>query len=205
MRKLVYKTESKEISYILQKDPKLKPLFQHHKEIVVNLSDNYFLSLVQTIIAQQLSSKVATVIYNRLDDFFNHEITASKIDQSSEEDLRSLGLSRQKITYLKSLSISVLENIIQLDDLDHLSNQEIIDMLIKIKGIGVWSAQMFLMFSLGREDVFSVLDLGLRNALKKVYQDESLTHQQMEVISELWSPYRSIVCHYLWHAWDNVS
>ncbi|OHE27133.1 MAG: hypothetical protein A2Y43_00305 [Tenericutes bacterium GWA2_38_26] len=75
-------------------------------------------------------------------------------------------------------------------------------MLIKIKGIGVWSAQMFLMFSLGREDVFSVLDLGLRNAVKKIYNNPDLTHDEIEKISENWVPYRSIVSHFLWHAWD---
>lgn len=84
-----------------------------------------------------------------------------------------------------------------------MTDEEIINMLVRIKGIGIWSAQMFLMFSLGREDVFSVLDLGLRNAAKKIYNQPELTNEQIELMSQNWKPYRSVVSHYLWHAWDS--
>jgi len=202
MKQLRYNKSSEEIKYLLDKDASLDFLFSLKDEIVVNIDDNYFLSLAGIIIAQQLSSKVANVIFKRLENMFHQAVTAQKILDSKDEDLRSIGLSHQKIKYLRSLAECHAQKIIDLSDLNHLSNQEIIDMLIKIKGIGVWSAQMFLMFSLGREDVFSVLDLGLRNAVKKIYNNPDLTHDEIEKISENWVPYRSIVSHFLWHAWD---
>ena len=122
---------------------------------------------------------------------------------ASEEALRPLGLSFQKIKYLKSLADCIIQGKVDLSDLESKSDQEIIDMLIQIKGIGVWTAQMFLMFSLGREDVFSVLDLGLRNAVKNIYQNQELSHQEIEQLAENWAPYRSVVSHFLWHAWDS--
>ena len=85
-----------------------------------------------------------------------------------------------------------------------MSDQEIIDQLIQVKGIGVWTAQMFLMFSMGREDVFSALDLGLRNALMTLLNQQDMTIKEIETYSLKWKPYRSIVSHYLWHIWDEV-
>jgi DNA-3-methyladenine glycosylase II len=203
MKTLIYSNNSNEARYLVQKDPLLAPLFAKKESIVVNLETDYFVSLVGTITAQQLSSKVASVIFNRLKALCNHEITHDKILSFTDEEMRSIGLSYQKIKYLKSLAECEQQKIIDLNDLDHLSNEEIIDMLTKIKGIGVWSAQMFLMFSLGREDVFSALDLGLRNALKLLYNQSELTLKEIESISENWKPYRSYVSHFLWHAWDN--
>lgn len=203
MKKLTYHKDSKEVRELIEKDPKLTPLFERKNQIDVYINDDYFVSLVGTITAQQLSSKVANVIYNRLHNLCEKQITPQKITDFSEDELRSIGLSFQKIKYLKSLAEHMLLGKVEFIDIHDKTNQEVIDMLTQIKGIGVWSAQMFLMFSLGREDVFSVLDLGLRNAVKKLYQNDTLTHDQIEKMSEHWSPYRSIVSHYLWHAWDN--
>jgi DNA-3-methyladenine glycosylase II len=204
MKTLIYSKDSEQVVYLIQKDPMLKHLFEKKESIEVILEEDYFLSLVGTITAQQLSSKVASVIFNRLKALCQDHITTDKLLGLSDEQMRSIGLSYQKISYLRSLSLSEQQKIIDLNQLDHLSNEEIIVMLTKIKGIGVWSAQMFLMFSLGREDVFSVLDLGLRNGLKRLYNQSELTNNEIETISEKWSPYRSFVSHYLWHAWDNA-
>ncbi len=204
MNILTYKNDSKEVKHLIQKDPQLKDLFSNRSEITVTLEDDYFVSLAGIIIAQQLSSKVAKVIYNRFEQLLEKEMTPEKIESLSDESMRSIGLSYQKIKYLRSLAHCILNRTVDLNHLDQLTNQEIIDMLIQIKGIGVWSAEMFLMFTLGREDVFSVLDLGLRNAVKKVYNNPELTAKEIETISQKWAPYRSIVSHYLWHAWDNV-
>lgn len=203
MKKLRYTLESKEVKYLIEKNPDLHHLFHKKEEVIVNIDDDYFVSLVGTIVAQQLSGKVVQVIYSRLVNLLNHEINAQKIIEMSEEALRGVGLSFQKIRYLKSLSQCYIDKIIDFSNLDEMSNEEVIEMLIKIKGIGIWSAQMFLMFSLGREDVFSVLDLGLRNATKKVYNQPELTNEEILLISENWKPYRSVVSHYLWHAWDS--
>ena len=203
MKEIKYHRHSNEVKYLIQQDVRLEKLFKMKEEIVVNINDNYFESLAGVIVAQQLSSKVALVIYNRLSNLLNGNITPEQIINADEIELRGIGLSYQKIKYLKSLAECVLNKKVDLSDLNHLSDQDIIEMLVKIKGIGIWSAQMFLMFSLGREDVFSVLDLGLRNALKKLYELPNLSNQEIEEISLNWSPYRSIVSHFLWHAWDS--
>jgi len=203
MKEIKYHRHSSEVNYLIQKDSKLKKLFRMKEEITVSINENYFQSLVGVIVAQQLSSKVAAVIYQRLSSLMQDDISANKIINLDQIELRGIGLSYQKIKYLKSLAENVLSKKVDFSNFSHRSDTEIIEMLIKIKGIGVWSAQMFLMFSLGREDVFSVLDLGLRNAFKKLYELPSLTNQEIEEISLNWSPYRSIVSHFLWHAWDN--
>lgn len=203
MKSYVYKNKSDVIEYLVSQDPLLINLFQLKDEIRVNINERYFESLVDIMIAQQLSSKVSSVISKRIYDYYQGEITAIKVFETKDEELRKLGLSHQKITYLKSLADSVIQGVITFLDMDKKSDQEITSMLIKVKGIGIWSAQMFLIFSLGREDVFSVLDLGLRNALKRVYQNQELMMDEINNISQKWVPYRSIVSHYLWHAWDN--
>ncbi|PKK86879.1 MAG: DNA-3-methyladenine glycosylase 2 family protein [Tenericutes bacterium HGW-Tenericutes-8] len=203
MKRINYRNDSKEVQYLINKDQRLKELFAKKAEIIVTIDDDYFVSLVGTIVAQQLSSKVARTIYSRLSNLFDGNMNAEKILATRDEDLRSIGLSFQKIKYVKSLATCYLDQTIDLAHLDEMSDDQIIQMLIKIKGIGIWSAQMFLLFSLGREDVFSVLDLGLRNAVKLIYGNPDLTHQDIELLSEKWIPYRSIVSHYLWHAWDN--
>lgn len=205
MKKMTYHRDSIEIKILIEKDPKLKQLFDLKSEIVVEIDDQYFVSLVGTIIAQQLSSKVARVLLNRLNTYCQNEITPEKIQDMLPETMRSMGLSYQKQSYLKSLAQSMLNQTVRFDRIHEMDNQQVIDMLTSIKGIGVWSAEMFLMFSLGREDVFSVGDLGLRNAVKKLYEMPDLTHKEILKLSESWQPYRSIVSHYLWHAWDNVA
>lgn len=202
MEKKIYHHDADYIAYLIEKDPKLEKLFLTKKEIIVHVDDDYFNALANTIIAQQLSSKVASILTERFRNFFEQKPTPEDILKTDDEALRALGLSYQKIKYIKSLSEALLSKTVHFDDITELSDNEVIEMLIQIKGIGVWSAQMFLIFSLGREDVFSVLDLGLRNALKRIYDNPDLTPQEIEQASEKWSPYRSIVSHFLWHAWD---
>lgn len=199
---IIYKNNSKEVSYLIKKDPNLIPLFKKTDEIVVHVSKDYYKSLVQTIIAQQLSSKVANVIYQRFEKLMDHDITPKHILTKDDETLKSIGLSRPKIKYLKSLAEHVMDNAIEFERFESMSDQEIIDELIKVKGIGIWTAQMFLMFSMGREDVFSTLDLGLRNALKLLLNQPDMSEDDIEAYSLKWKPYRSIVSHYLWHIWD---
>lgn len=204
MKAIIYHNDSDITRYLIEKDPLLAPLFKVKKHIEVRLNHNYFHALLETIIAQQLSSKVAFVISKRVHVFYDNDITPEIILKTDDQVLRSLGLSFQKIKYLKSLAEHVISDRASFDRLEFLSDQEIIEILIKIKGIGIWTAQMFLMFSLGREDVFSSLDLGLRNALKIVYKNPDLTIKDIDNIAINWSPYRSVVAHFLWHLWDNT-
>lgn len=193
----IYQNNSDIIKQLLIQDPKLSDLFDEPKQITVQLQDDYFLSLFGAIISQQLSSRVSEVIYNRVLDYYSGELSPIKVFSTDTEALRECGLSYRKVEYIKSLAEKILSKEVVLEDLDVLSNQEIINMLVKIKGIGPWTAEMFLIFSLGRENVFSVLDLGLRNGLMKLYNQE-LPHETMIEISRKWEPYQTVVSHYLW-------
>jgi DNA-3-methyladenine glycosylase II len=199
---IIFKSNSKEARFLMEKDENLKELFQQKCEITVKVSKDYYKSLVQTIIAQQLSTKVADVIYKRLLDLLDHQIDPLNILNRPDDDLREIGLSRPKIKYLKSLAMHIEDKKIIFEKFDSMPDQDIIDQLIEVKGIGLWTAQMFLMFSMGRKDVFSTLDLGLRNALKKLLNRPDMTYEEIETYSQKWIPYRSLVSHYLWHFWD---
>lgn len=204
MKTITYDQNSSICQSLIQKDPLLKDLFEEVKSVNVTLNDDYFKSLAFTILSQQLSSKVANVIINRFINLYQNNLIPEDILKTDDAILRGIGLSYQKISYVKSLSDAVLKKIVDFDHIELKSDQVIKDMLIKVKGIGPWSAEMFLMFSLGREDVFSSLDLGLRNACKALYQNDSLSTQEIEDISLKWKPYRSIVSHFFWHMHDRV-
>jgi DNA-3-methyladenine glycosylase II len=204
MKRLIYRNDSDQILALIKKDYMLEALFMNKEEVIVVIQDNYFLSLVEIIIAQQLSTKVASIILNRLKALFTHGLNPADLLELSDDALRAVGLSYQKIKYLKSLSLFFLTNLNIKEEFETMDNQTIINKLIEINGIGIWSAEMFLIFSLAREDVFSVSDLGLRNAVKKLYQNQELSNDEITKISLKWAPYRSIVSHFLWHAWDNI-
>lgn len=197
---LIYKNNSKEAVYLLAKDPHLKPLLTKTEEIKIVLAKDYYQALVQTIISQQLSTRVAEVIYQRLEALMNNQISARDMIALDEQVLRDIGVSRPKIKYLKSLAEHVVTNKIKFENLDAMEDQEIIETLTSVKGIGVWTAQMFLMFSMGREDVFSTLDLGLRRALKNLLNRPDMTLEEIEMYSQKWKPYRTFVSHYLWNS-----
>lgn len=197
---LIYKNNSKEAAYLLAKDPNLKQLLAKNKEIKIILAKDYYQALVQTIISQQLSTRVAEVIYQRLETLMNEKINAKEMIALDEQVLRDIGVSRPKIKYLKSLAEHVVTNKIKFENFDTMEDQEIIETLTSVKGIGVWTAQMFLMFSMGREDVFSTLDLGLRRALKNLLNKPDMTLEEIEIYSQKWKPYRTFVSHYLWNS-----
>lgn len=165
--------------------------------------DLFFLSLVEEIVSQQLSIKVADIIFARLINLNPEEpLTPEFILQTSDETLRAVGLSYSKVKYIKDLSAKVSSGELDLGNLVNLSDQGVIDELIKVKGIGQWTAEMFLMFALGREDVFSFGDLGLKNGLKKLYQLDSPTNEELERLIEKWKPYRTYAARILWRSLD---
>lgn len=197
MRQLIYKSDGAIIRSLIQKDPQLAELFKEPREVKVNLIDASFAALAEAIVAQQLSGRVAEVIWGRVVNLLNKNIIPSEVVLAKFDDLRKCGLSARKAEYIQSLASKVISGEVHFNIIENMSNQEVIDMLVKVKGIGPWTAEMFLMFSLGREDVFSVLDLGLRNGLQKLYKRE-MTYQEMIDASLNWAPYRSVVSHYLW-------
>ena len=160
---------------------------------------DYFIDLVDSIISQQLSGKAAATIFGRFKKLFTDEIiTAEKLLKISDEAIRAAGISYSKIKYIKGIAEKIVKKEFDLESLEKLSDEEVISELIKIKGIGKWTAEMFLMFTLLREDVFSAGDLGLKNAIVKHYKLKKITNEKLLQISKKWSPHRTIASRILW-------
>jgi DNA-3-methyladenine glycosylase II len=170
----------------------------------INPVANHFLKLVRSIIGQQLSVKAASTIFSRFEKLFPKEkITPERILKMDKEKIRSCGVSYSKIEYIKDLSKKVVDKNLDLANIDTLDNKTVIEKLTMVKGIGPWSAEMFLMFSLARPDVFSTGDLGLKNAIKKLYKIDKISNEDLITISAKWSPYRTYACMILWQSLDN--
>jgi DNA-3-methyladenine glycosylase II len=168
-------------------------------------SDHYG-ALLRSIVGQQLSVLAARAIYGRLlERFDGRPPTPQQILEDEPEELRAAaGLSRAKVGYLRSLAEHVVSGELELELLDALPDEEVISELVAVKGIGLWSAQMFLMFHLDRPDVLPVGDLGIRRAFERVYGlGELPLPAQMEEIAAPWRPYRTLACRYLWRSLRN--
>lgn len=168
-----------------------------------------YLHLCGSIMSQQLSTKVAAVIWNRfLDLFEDRSPTPEQILALSHETLRSIGLSNAKAKYVQNVARFALEHGMEWKQLNKMSDQEVIDHLTTIKGVGRWTAEMLLMFALGREDVFAVDDLGIQQAMIQLYKleklDKKALRERMLAISSKWSPYRTYACLHLWK-WKDLA
>jgi DNA-3-methyladenine glycosylase II len=162
---------------------------------------------VRSIVGQQLSTKAARAIYGRLSDRFGGRApTPAEVLAEDPEELRAAaGLSRAKVGFLRSLAEHVLDGSLELELLDELPDDEVIAELVAVKGLGVWTAHMFLMFHLGRPDVLAVGDLGIRRAVMLRYGLEALpSPAELEILGEPWKPHRTLACLYLWRSLDAV-
>jgi DNA-3-methyladenine glycosylase II len=159
-------------------------------------------ALLRAIVGQQLSTKAARTIYNRILDLFGGSTPSpEQLLEASEEDLRGAGLSRRKVEYVRDLAHHVLDGELELERLDDLSDQEVIEEIVAVRGLGRWTAEMFLLFHLGRPDVISGGDLGIRKAIQIEYGlDEMPTPGQVEERGETWKPHRSLASLYLWES-----
>lgn len=167
-------------------------------------SDDYFRSLCREIIGQQLAGAAASKIFARFENLFNNKkITPDSILKIPAQKIRDVGTSWAKVRFIKDLAHKVKTRQVNLKKIDELENQFVVAELRKIKGVGPWTSEMFLMFSLAREDVFSHGDLGLKNAIKKLYKlKKDPTYKQVEKLSKKWSPYRTYACLILWESHD---
>ncbi|MEX2012823.1 MAG: DNA-3-methyladenine glycosylase [Candidatus Levyibacteriota bacterium] len=165
--------------------------------------DDLFETLCSSIVSQQLSNKAAATIFGRLKKLFPKEkITAEGLVKMTSEKLRSVGISNQKANYLIDLSAKVLSKEVELEKFAELPDEKIIEELTLVKGIGRWTAEMFLMFALGREDVFSYGDLILRKSFQKLYGfKKEPTVEEVEKITIKWSPYRTYASRVLWRSY----
>lgn len=198
------------MSYLLhlQKDKKLHPVL--HKELpVLKCRKNIPLRLMASIMSQQLNTKVADVIYQRFLNLFDgKEPSAQQVLSVSKETYRSIGLSTAKSSYIHNVASFCIEHDIHDRKLKVMDNETIIALLTQIKGVGQWTVEMLLMFSLGREDIFPVGDLGIQNAIARLYKLDKIDSKQLKEkmlrISARWKPYRTYACLHLWRMLDNT-
>ncbi len=192
------------VEHLRSSDPQLTPIFKYIRREAITPSRTPFMDLVEAIINQQLSEKAGSTIFTRLCSAFPHtSLTPKKLLDVPDQQVRDLGVSWSKVSYLKSLSRAVVTKALIFEDLKMQKDADVITNLTKIKGIGAWTAEMFLMFSLGREDVFSYGDLGLRRGIQLLYKlKKEPSLKQMEKLSGRWKPYRTYVALALWNFKD---
>lgn len=185
-------------------DPKLHAYVDKVESITLTPSRDFFASLCSDIIGQQLSGKAADTIYGRFETLFPKKTpTAQRMLKLPDEKLRSAGISGAKTRSLKDLATHVVQKKVDLSKFPNMTDDEIKTTLIQVKGIGPWTAEMFLMFSLAREDVFSFGDLGLKKAIQRVYGfKKHPTEKQMIKLSKKWQPYRTYAARILWNILD---
>jgi DNA-3-methyladenine glycosylase II len=191
-------------------DPVMARLAEEHGKIVrrelkeERRGDAYG-ALLRSIVGQQLSTKAAATIYGRMLELFGgHAPSPVQLLAADPEKIRAAGLSRPKIQYLRDLAQHVEDGELELDRLDELSDEEVIEQLTAVKGLGEWSAHMFLMFHLRRPDVLPVGDQGIRNAVRVEYRlRKPPDPKRLEKIARPWRPYRTLACLYLWSSLDN--
>jgi DNA-3-methyladenine glycosylase II len=195
------------IKYLSQTDLCLGEIIRSVGDFSIKICKDPFQSLVESIIYQQLAGSAARVIYSRFIKYYNNDnninsrpFLPEQILSTSNSAFRSLiGLSNKKIEYIKDLSAKVIQRKLDISTLHKLSDEEIIAQLIQVKGIGRWTAEMFLIFCLERLDVLPVTDLGIRKAMQKTYSLSELPKSaEMLSIAQPWKPYRTVATWYLW-------
>ncbi len=198
----------KHISH-LSKDKKLKKVIDSQPSFFLEKRNKVYLRLCSSILSQQLSTTVAKVLYNRFLALYNgKEPTPKQILKTPPETFRSIGFSNAKASYVHNVCRFFIEHKITDAQLHKMKNEEVIDLLTQIKGVGKWTVEMILMFTLGREDIFAMDDLGLKQSVIKLYNlketDKKLLQKKIEKIALKWSPYRTFASRYLWNWKDNA-
>lgn len=197
-------------AHLKKADPVLYKAAKRHPGIVQKRitpryrRDALFSTLAGSIVGQQLSIRAADTIWGRVRAACGGSVTAERIEKASEEALRGAGLSASKVKALKALSAAVLEGDLDLGKLKRLPHSEAVESLTRVWGVGPWTAEMFLIFALGAEDVFSPGDLGLIRSIEKLYGlPKGAPRDQILALTERWSPYRSFACLVLWEIYDS--
>ena len=192
---------------LARRDPILRDLMRRHGPC--GLADSQhtdpFVALVHAIISQQLSTKAAATIAGRVEALLGGTLEPTRVASVSDVQLRGAGLSGQKIGYLRDLCRRIEDRSLPLDALEAMADEDVIAALTQVKGIGRWTAEMFLMFRLQRPDVLPVGDLGIVKAVQRNYRMRKVpSAARLHRLGEAWRPYRSIACWYLWASLDNV-
>jgi len=193
----------KAVNHLKKSDPVLRAIIERVGPCRMNFDEPEFSSLAEAIVYQQLNGTAAATIFNRFAALAGEPLTPEGILKLSDAQLRSVGLSKQKSAYLKDLSAKTSAGLLDFSRLPELSDDEVIEHLTQVKGVGVWTAHMFLMFSLRRPNVLPTGDYGVQVAIKKHYKKRKLPKpKDMEKIAKAWEPYRSVACWYMWRSLD---
>jgi len=189
------------IHHLRTSDPVLSDIIERVGDYGIQFRNPDFETLVKSIVFQQLSGRVASVIFGRLSAAVKDVVTPETILKLRPSRMRSLGLSTQKTAYIRDLARHTRAGTVVFEELAALPDEEVIQRLTQVKGIGVWTAHMFLIFALQRADVLPTGDLGIRNAMRKAYNLEALpTPDEMEQMARAWRPYCSVASWYLWRS-----
>ncbi|MEW4488201.1 DNA-3-methyladenine glycosylase [Thalassoglobus sp. JC818] len=190
--------------HLIEADPVLAELIDRVGPCTLKRQTNRYRTLLRAIVGQQISAAAAKSVFRRLEAAVHTStLQPESVAELTDEELRSVGLSSQKSRYIRDLTEHVLDGRLKLRALHHRSDEEVIELLTDVKGIGHWTAQMFLMFSLGRPDVLPWGDLGIQTAMKRLYQlDELPDRVHCHALAEPWRPYSTVACLYLWRTID---
>jgi len=193
----------KAILHLKQADPVLGAIIERLGPLRLSYREPSFESMVRSIAFQQLHGKAAATIYGRLVAAAGGNLTPDSVLALTEAQMRACGLSRQKLSYIRDLAAKTLSGEVDFARLPKMTDDDVIEHLTRVKGIGVWSAQMFLMFALRRKNVMPTLDYGINAAIKKHYRKRKMPKpRDIHKISRGWHPYCSIACFYLWRSMD---
>jgi DNA-3-methyladenine glycosylase II len=193
----------KAILHLKKSDPVMRGIIERVGACRMEFGEPTFHSLAEAIVYQQLNGKAAVTIFKRFTDVAGEPVTPKGVLKLSEQQLRAVGLSNQKSSYLRDLAAKTDSGLLNFEKLQSMEEADVIEHLTQVKGIGVWTAHMFLMFTLRRPDVLPTGDYGIQVAIKKHYRKRKLPKpKDMEKIAKAWSPYRSIACWYLWRSLD---
>jgi DNA-3-methyladenine glycosylase II len=191
------------VLHLKKSDPILRAIIEKVGPFRMNYGEPTFHHLAESILYQQLNGKAAATIFKRFTDAAGDPLTPEGILSLTDAQMRAVGLSKQKTSYLRDLAAKTKAGLLEFEKLSTLPDLEVIEHLTQVKGIGVWTAHMFLMFTLRRPDVLPIGDYGIQVALKKHYRKRKLPKpKDMEKIAKSWAPYRSIACWYLWRSLD---
>jgi len=193
----------KAVNHLKNSDPVLRAIIERVGPCRMEFSPAEFCSLAEAIVYQQLNGKAAVTIWKRFAALAGEPVVPEGILKLSDEQLRAAGLSKQKSAYLKDLAAKTAAGLLDFSRLSDLPDDDVIQHLTQVKGIGVWTAHMFLIFSLRRPNVLPTGDYGVQAAIKKHYKKRKLPKpKDMEKIARAWEPYRSIACWYMWRSLD---
>jgi DNA-3-methyladenine glycosylase II len=191
------------ILHLKKSDPILRAIIEKVGPFRMNYGEPSFHNLAESILYQQLNGKAAATIFKRFTDAAGDPLTPEGILSLTDAQMRGVGLSKQKTAYLRDLAEKTKAGLLEFEKLSSLPDSDVIKHLTQVKGIGVWTAHMFLMFTLRRPDVLPTGDYGVQVAIKKYYRKRKLPKpKDMEKIAKSWTPYRSVACWYLWRSLD---